>query len=233
MGSCLCLRLSEHVVDDEDDAAPYKWAVINPRPSLARLRGQQQCQTQQQVSERELIMDQYNPTGDHSTAYTRSLTCLEILEQCSRKSEDFDSYLSHFQQKEFCSREKSTGIPSQIVGSPVASILTPHQGEGNERSCFDDQPLSSTLGHVFKSESTFSNITTELGESDKSSSCGSPKKPLVEKKYVHRANEQEPKFRKFSPKYSKLRISKQLPSKYCASEQETLLQKSPPEQCQE
>jgi len=240
MGACHCSRGSDHIVDKEDDARvniiespPYRWAVINPRPSLARLHRQQQHQIEQPVPQGTFFVDQQHPNTNHSTVYHRSLTCLEMLELCSRKSHDLDSSLNFFQHEELCSREKSIEIPSQIVGSPTGSISTPQKSEEKERCCLDDQPSSSTFCHVFKSESTFSNITAELGESDKSSSCGSPQKPLLEEKFVHRANEPERKFRMFNPKYSKFRISKRFTNKYCASEQQTLLQKSPlPQQCQ-
>jgi len=241
MGACLCLRLGEHIIDKEDDASfntiesgPYKWAVINPRPSSARLHRQQQHQIKQPVSQGLLIVDHQHPTNaDHSTVYHGSLTCLEILELCSRNINDLDSSPNYFQQKELCWHEKSNEIPLQIAGSPAACISTSEKGEENERSCVDDQPSSSTFCHVFKSESTFSNITAELGDSDKSSLCGSPQEPLLEEKFTHRAKEPEPKFRMFNPKYSKLRILKRLSNKNCASEQETLLQKSPlPQQCQ-
>jgi len=240
MGTCNCLRVSEQIIDKEDDvdfntieSLPYKWAVINPRPSLAGLHRQQQHQIEQPVPQGNLIVDQKHPTTNHSTVYHRSVTCLEMLEFCSKESHDLDSSLNFFQQKKLCSYEKSTELPSQIAGSRAACISTPQKGEEEERTCLDDQPPSSTFCHVFKSESTFSNITAELGESDKSSLCGSPQKPQLKEKSLHCTNEPERKIRMFSPKYCKMRIAKRLANKYCASEQETLLQKSPlPQQYQ-
>jgi len=238
MGACHCSRLSKQIIAKEDDASvntiesrPFKWAVITPRPSVARLHRQQQLQIEQLVPQGNFIVEQQHPTTDHSTVYHHSLTCLEMLEFCARKSQDLDSSLNFFQQKELSSNAKSTEILSQIIGSPAACTSTPQNGEQKERS--GDQLSSSTFCHVFKSESTSSNITAELGESDKSSSCGSPQKPLLKEKFLHRANGPESKFRVFRPKYSKMWISKRLSSKYCASEQETFLQKYPlHQQCQ-
>jgi len=244
MGSCLCLRKSELIVETEDDEAstpsfeptPYKWAVINPRPSLQRLLcRQQQHQTNQLASQEELNVGVHEYLNNHPFNATHipssySLTCLDVLEAYSRNpgSNALDASLSLVQQKQekVNNTEKSTGISPQIVGSPAWSS-SPQAAGPNERSCVEDQLSSSTFSHIFKSESTFSHITAEFGESDESSLCGSPRKPLLQEKMLYRENQPEPKIRIFSPKYGKLRCSQRLSKKFWASEQEALLQKSP------
>jgi len=242
MGSCLCLRKSELIVENEDavttttfEPTPYKWAVINPRPSLTRLLlRQQQHQAKQLAQEGVLsaeISQQSNvyplcPTLPESRY---SLTCLEVLEGCSRKPDILDSSLSFHQQKqELVNTEvRSAGISPQMVGSPACSLSSPQRIGENERSPLEDQLSSSTFSQGFKSESTFSHITAEFGESDESSFYGSPQKPLLQEKLLHRAMKSEPRMRIFSPKYGRMRCSKRLPKKFWASEQEALLHKSP------
>jgi len=248
MGSCLCLRKSELIVENEneDDEAstasfeptPYKWAVINPRPSLQRLLcRQQQHQTNQLASQEELNVGVHEYLNNHPFSVTHipesyCLTCLDVLEAYSRNPESYalDASPNSVQQKqnqeEVSNQDKSTGISPQMVGSPAWSS-SPQAAGQNERSCVEDQLSSSTFSHIFKSESTFSHITAEFGESDESSLCGSPRKPLLQEKMLYRENQPEPKIRIFSPKYGKLRCSQRLSKKFWASEQEALLQKSP------
>jgi len=237
MGSCLCLRKGELICEDEADVTtttfeptPYKWAVINPRPSLTRLLlRQQQHQTKQLALPGVLsaeISHQSNayplcPTLISEPRY--SLTCLEVLEGCTRLPDSpYASFFDQQKQELVNSEINPAGSSPQMVGLPGCCLSSPH-----ERSCLEDHPSSSTFSHVFKSESTFSHITAEFGESDESSIYESPEKPLLQEKLVHRAMKSEPKIRIFSPKYGRMRCSKRLPKKFWASEQETLLQKSP------
>jgi len=245
MGSCLCLRKSELIVEDEAavttttfEPTPYKWAVINPRPSLTRLLLRQQQHQGKQLAQEGVLSVEISP---QSTVYplgptpipeSHSLTCLEVLEGCSRDPDYLDYSLSCDQQKqELINTEVRSGrISPQMVGSPVCSISSPQRGGENERSSLEDQLSSSTFSHGFKSESTFSHITAEFGESDESSLYGSPQKPLLQEiGHYQRARspmQAEPRRRIFSPKYG-IRCSKRLPKKLWASEQEMLLQKSP------
>lgn len=240
MGSCLCLRKSELIVENEGavttttfEPTPYKWAVINPRPSLTRLLlRQQQHQAKPLALQGVLsaeISHQSNacPTLIPESRY--SLTCLEVLEGCTRTPDSPYTSLSFAQQKQDLVNTEinPTAISPQMVGSPGCCLSSPQAGGENERSCLEDHPSSSTFSHVFKSESTFSHITALFGESDESSLYGSPQKPLLQEKLVHRVMKSEPKIRIFSPKYGRVRCSKRLPKKFWASEQETLLQKSP------
>lgn len=243
MGSCLCLRISALIAENEDvatvsfeSAPPYKWAVINPRPSLGRLlRREHQHQVKQLAPKGEFNLDPQHLSTHPSCAIPsteshRSLTCLDVLEAYSRKSDDLDTTMNFFEQKWVSSQDKSASISPQVDGSPPC-VSRLQRGDESEHSCLEDQ-RSSLYSNIYKSESTFSHITAELGESDESSLCGSPQMPLLQEKLVHHASKLEPKICMFSPKYGKLRSSKRLSKKYWTSERETLLQKSLiPEQC--
>lgn len=242
MGSCLCCRKNKLIGDYDDvvitknlESTPYRWAVIKPRPSLSRLpHRQQQHQIKllslhdkpfEEIPEQQVCTT--NPLCATLLPKSHSMTCLDVLEAYSRKSDELDPSLNFIEPKWVSSWDEAGGISSHTRGLP-APISTQERVYENEPKCLQDQQSYSTFFDILKSEST----TAEVGLSDQSSLFGSPQKPLHQEKVVHRAIMPEPKTRIFSRRFGKYSVSKRLSNKYWASERETLLQRSSVQQCQ-
>jgi len=237
MGSCICLRKSDLIVENDVVVtalrhAPYKWAVINPRPSMARSipRQQQeqarQCGLYQEILSKELSRPNSCPT---TTEESYPLTCLEVLDSISQKSDLLHTELKIVQQEQedVTSQDRFADGVSMQFGSPGSSFKSRSLlgGYDNDR---EERRLSS-FSHT-TTESFFSHGTAEFGESDESSRRGSPS--LLQPDVPAAKCSQfyiKPVTRKrlFSPRIRKLRCSHRLSKRYWANEKESLLQRSP------
>merc|ERR1719419_1176910 len=125
MGSCICMNKSDLIFENDDVVTalrhtPYRWAVINPRPSVSRLiLRQQQDQSKRYALHQDVPYSElYESFNICSQESHYPLTCLEVLDSISVKSDTSLEVVQQEQEEEVKSTDNSiAGIPRQL-GSP-------------------------------------------------------------------------------------------------------------------